>query len=374
MKIAKVSTWALKCPVHIQLAGLDREVRMGLCLVQVETDTGVIGAGMTAITNEQVAAHAVEKVAGPAIIGDDPMNNERIWDKLYWLFSPRGQTGIGCHAIAAIDLAIWDIKGKTLGEPVWRLLGGARDNLPVYATFGFFEFDREQLAEAAKIWVSQGFKGLKMVVGHNALARRDEPRPLDGVIAEDVKRIQGVRDAIGPDIDLYIDGNCGLDQHHALKLARQIEELDISFFEEPITQNDVRGMAWLRSQTSIPLACGQNEGLAFRFRDLLVGEAVDIVQPNAANGGGYTQCARIAGMAAAFNIGMDNGGAWAAVNMHLQGGLTNGGMVEYHYLANEVWDLMFGGVLQPEDSRLTLPTTPGLGLEPNMDVVRDLAI
>ena len=373
MKITEVTAWSLKCPVHIQLAGLDREVRMGLCLVRVETDEGATGWGMTAITNEAVAAAAVEKVAAPAIIGADPMANERIWDKLYWQFSPRGQTGIGCHAIAAIDCALWDIKGKVLGEPVWRLLGGARESVPVYATFGFFEFDREQLAEAAKIWVAQGYGGLKMVVGHGALARSDEPRPLDAVIAEDVRRIQGVRDAVGPDIDLYIDANCGLDQHHALKLARRIEELDIAFFEEPITQNDVRGMAWLRSQTSIPLACGQNEGLAFRFRDLLVAQAVDIVQPNVAIGGGYTQCAKIAGMAAAFNVGMDNGGAWAPVNMHLQGGLANGGMVEYHYLANEIWDLIFGGVIRPEDSRLQLPLTPGLGLEPDMDVVGDLA-
>lgn len=374
MKIATVTAWALNCPVHIQLAGLDREVHMGICLVKIEADSGLVGWGMTAITNETVVAAAVEKVAGPAILGEDPLANERIWDMLYWLLCPRGQTGIGCHAMAAIDLALWDIKGQALGQPVWRLLGGARESVPVYATFGFYEFDREQLAEAAKIWVGKGYKGLKMVVGHQGLARRDEPRPLDQVIAEDVRRIQGVRDAIGPHIDLYIDANCSLDLHHALKLARRVEELNISFFEEPITQNDVRGMAWLRSQTSIPLACGQNEGLAFRFRDLMVGEAVDIVQPNVAIGGGFTQCVKIAGMAAAFNVGMDNGGAWAPVNMHLQGGLANGGMVEYHYLANETWDLVFGGVIQPEDSRLTLPQTPGLGLEPDMEVVRDLAI
>lgn len=374
MKISKVKATALKVPVHVQLAGLDREIVLGGCLVEVTTDTGLTGWGYTAITNEQVVWAAVDKVAGPAILGDDPMATEKIWDKLYWILCPRGQTGIGCHAIAAIDVALWDIKGKALGEPVWRLLGAARESVPVYCTFGFYEFDREQLAEAAKHWVAQGFSGLKMVVGHNGLKRRDEPRPLADVIAEDLRRIQGVREAVGPDITLYVDANCGLDQHHALDLARRMEEFDIGFFEEPITQNDVRQMAWLRSQTSIPLACGQNEGLAMRFRDLMVSQAVDIVQPNVAIGGGFTQCIKIAGMAAAFNVGIDNGGAWPMLNLHLHGGLANGGLVEYHFVANEVWKRVFGGVIPAENARVTLPEAPGLAIEPVADAVRDFAV
>ena len=118
-------------------------------------------------------AQIVNGVAGPAIIGDDPLAHERIWDKLYWTLMPRGQTGYAAHALAAIDVALWDIKGKALGQPVWRLLGGAHPRVPVYATFGFGFFDREQLAAAAKLWVSQGFKRLKMTVGNEALRKRD---------------------------------------------------------------------------------------------------------------------------------------------------------------------------------------------------------
>ena len=136
--------------------------------------TGLIGHGFTAITEEDVIAQIVNGVAGPAIIGDDAMAHEAIWEKLYWKTMPRGQTGYAAHAVAAIDLALWDIKGKALGQPVWRLLGGARNRVPVYATFGFGFFDREQLAAAAKLWVAQGFNRLKMTVGNEALRRRDQ--------------------------------------------------------------------------------------------------------------------------------------------------------------------------------------------------------
>ena len=188
MKIARVKAIPLDVPVRIRVLGLDKPTSLSVCLVEVETDAGLVGHGFTAITEEEVVAATINEVAGPAIVGDDPLAHERVWEKLYWLLSPRGQTGYASHAIAAIDVALWDLKGKHFGAPVWRLLGGARNRVPVYATFGFGFFDRDQLAEAAKLWVGQGHTRLKMVVGHHALQRRDEPRPLDRVIAADGRR------------------------------------------------------------------------------------------------------------------------------------------------------------------------------------------
>ena len=373
MKITRVSATGLNVPVHVDLLGVNKTTGLSVCLAEVETDTGLVGHGFTAITEEEVIAEIVNAVAGPAIVGQDPLAHERIWDMLYWLLSPRGQTGYASHAIAAIDLALWDIKGKALGQPVWRLLGGARNRVPIYATFGFSVFDREQLAAAAKLWVSQGHKRLKMVVGHEALKRRDTPRPLSDVIREDAARVRAVREAVGPDIELYIDANCSLDQYHAVKLARMIEPYGIAFFEEPITQNDVRLMADMRRQTSIPLAAGQNEGLAFRFRDMLVHGAVDYLQPNVAISGGFTQSAKIAGMAAAFNVPVANGGAWTHHNMHLHAGLANGTLVEYHYVAIEICRQIYDDLAVPKDGWLTLPETPGLGFAPNPDAVKELA-
>lgn len=373
MKIVRVGATPLNVPVVIDLLGLHKETSLSLCLTEIETDTGLIGHGMTAITEEEVIATAVREVAGPALIGEDPLATERLWNKLYWLLSPRGQTGYASHAIAALDIALWDLKAKALGLPLWRLLGGARSRVPVYATFGFGFFEREQLAEAAKLFVSQGFRRLKMTVGDHALARRDEPRPIDKVIAEDERRVAAVREAVGADVNLYVDANCGLDLFHATELAQRIEPYGITFFEEPLTQNDVRQMAELRRRTRIPLACGQNEGLAFRFRDLLVQQAADVLQPNVAITGGYSQCLKIAGMAQAFNVPIDNGGAWPFHNMHLHAGIANGGLVEYHYVAVALLRQIYDGLPEPEDGWLTLPETPGLGFEPNVERVKDIA-
>lgn len=371
MKIVRVTATPLNVPLHIKLVGVDRKTSLSGCYVEVETDTGLVGHGLTGITEEDVIAQIVNGVAGPAILGDDPLAHERVWDKLYWTLMPRGQTGYAAHALAAIDVALWDIKGKAFGQPVWRLLGGAHPKVPVYATFGFGFFDREQLAAAAKLWVSQGFKKLKMTVGNEALRHRDS-RPVMDVIREDAARVRAVREAVGSDVELFLDANCNLDLYHATKLAEMVKPFGISFFEEPLTQNDAQAMAQLRRACGIPLACGQNEGLAFRFRDLLLAQAIDYAQPNAIISGGFSQCVKIAGLAAAFNVSIANGGAWGFHNMHLQAGVSNGTLVEHHYLAVEMCRQIFVGLPEPKDGFFTMPEAPGLGFEPNRDAIREI--
>jgi L-rhamnonate dehydratase len=372
MKIARVSATPLNVPLAIDVLGLHRRTSLSACLAEIETDDGLIGHGFTAITEEEVIARIIEGIAGPAIIGDDPMAHEAIWEKLYWTLMPRGQTGYAAHAVAALDVALWDLKGKALQQPIWRLLGGARQRVPVYATFGFGFFERAQLAEAAKLWVSQGFRRLKMTVGMEALRRRDQRAMID-VIREDEARIQSVREAVGPEIELFIDANCSLDYDHAAKLCAMIAQYGIAFFEEPLTQNDTLQMAALRRQTGMALACGQNEGLLFRFRDLLVNQAIDYAQPNVTITGGFTQCVKVAGLAAAFNVPVANGGAWPFHNMHLQAGVANGSLVELHYLAVELCKQIYTGLPSAQDGVLVLPESPGLGFELNREAVRELA-
>jgi len=373
MKIAAVRATPLHLPVTVGSAGKSKTTSLSLCLVDVALDDGRTGTGMTAITEEEVVASIVNDVAGHALVGMDPMRHEQVWDRLSWLLAPRGQSGYASHAIAAIDLALWDLKGQILGQPCWRLLGGAREQVPVYATFGFAFFDRDELAAAARSWVDRGFRRLKMTVGHHALQRRDEPRPLAEVVAEDVRRVRAVREAVGPDVQIYIDANCSLDYYHALWVAQRIEDFDIAFFEEPVAQNDIPNLAKLRAKTRIPLAAGQNEGLASRFRDMLVAQAVDVVQPNACITGGFTQCMRIAGLAAAFNAGYANGGAWPHHNMHLHAGLANGSLVEYHSVAVECCRQVFDGLPVPANGVLALPEAPGLGFTPNRERIAELA-
>lgn len=371
MKIARVAATPLSIPVVFDAAGIEKKTSLSVCIVAVETDDGRVGHGLTGITEEEVVAAAVNEVAAHALIGQDPLEHERIWERLYWLLSPRGQTGYASHAIAAIDVALWDLKGKVYGEPVWRLLGGARSRVPTYTTFGFGAYSREELAAAAKWWTARGHRHLKMVVGQHALARRDEPRPLGEVIAEDARRVRAVRDAT--DADLHVDANCSLDGYHAAALARSIEECGLSFFEEPVKENDIPTLLELKKQTTIPLAAGQNEGLAWRFRDLISSRCIDIVQPNVVIGGGFTQCVRIAGIASAYNLPMANGGAWPFHNMHLHAGLANGGVIEYHYPAVKVCEAIYGPLPEPKDGWLELPRSPGLGFSPDPERVKELA-
>jgi L-rhamnonate dehydratase len=373
MKIARIRAIPLSVPVTMDAAGIEKKTSLSVCLVEVETDDGRTGHGITAITEEEAIAAIVNEIVAGNLKGEDPLAHERLWEKMYWLLSPRGQTGYASHAIAAVDVALWDLKGKALGQPVWRLLGGARGKVPVYTTFGIGAYNREELAAAAKWWVARGHKRLKMVVGHHALQRRDEPRLIEEVIVEDARRVRAVRDAVGMEIDLHVDANCSLDSFHAARLARSLEEFSLSFFEEPVKENDVHALLSLKKQTTIPLAAGQNEGLAWRFRDLIASRAVDIIQPNVVISGGYTQCVRIAGIASAYNLPMANGGAWAHHNMHLHAGLANGGLVEYHVPAVKVCEAIYGPLPAPADGWLQLPETPGLGFEPDKARVAELA-
>jgi L-rhamnonate dehydratase len=372
MKIKDVKAWGFDAPIPVDLAGVERTLSMSVCIVEIETDEGIVGHGYTSIVEGDVVETIINNTIRPLLLDEDPMRTERLWERMYWKCSPRGQTGYASHAIAAIDVALWDIKGKVLGEPVWRLLGGARDRVRSYTTFGFGVFDREQLAEAARHWVGLGHQRLKMVVAAEALPGRDDGRPLDSVISEDVARVRAVRDAVGDDVELSIDANCRLDLGHAVKLARLLQPYGIAHFEEPITQNDVRALAQMRRMVDVPLTAGQNEGLSHRFRELLVNNAVDIVQPNVVISGGFTQCVKIAGLASAFNVPISNGGAWMHHNMHLQAGVSNGTMVEYHYLAIELCKQIFKDLPMPEAGWLTLPDAPGLGFGPDLDTIRTL--
>lgn len=375
MKITGIRTEALSVPVDIEVPGVGRHREtIGCCVVQVDTDQGVSGHGLTGITHEAVVRTIVDRVLKPALIGTDALCHEARWDQMYWLLSSRGQTGYAHHAIAAVDIALWDIKGKHLAQPIWRLLGGARSSVPTYATFGFDFLERDALASAARTLVEEGQHHLKMVVGHRALQRRDDGRDPLGVIREDARRVKAVREAIGEAPSVYVDANCSLDAWHAEELARSIRDLGISFFEEPVTQNDAAAMAGLRSRCGIPLACGQNDGLAHRFRDWLVAGSVDFLQPNVVISGGYTQCARIAGLASAFNVPVTNGGAFPLHNMHLQAGVANGTKVEWHLPVVALMRTLYGRIPEPVQGRLALPEAPGLGFDLDLEAVREFAV
>ena len=192
--------------------------------------------------------------------------------------------------MSAVDIALWDIKGKHYKEPVWRLLGGAKKKVPAYITFGLLEFSREQLVEFARRFAAEGQDKFKMVV---AINNAEDP-------AEDAARVKAVREAIGEKADLMIDANYLFSMNRALELAKKVEPYNITWFEEPLYGNDARLLAQLRQRCSVPISAGQNEGSRFRHLELLQHGAIDILQPNVVYVGGYTEAMKVAAMAQAL--------------------------------------------------------------------------
>ena len=373
-QIGRVKATAVRVPCRLDIGPVQREIMMGGVVVEVETADGETGHGWTSITNSEIVASAVNDVIAPEIIGLDATAYEAIAERIYWLVTPRGQTGHAVHAQSAVDLALWDIIGKRLGQPVWRLLGGARSSVPTYTTFGMSWMDRDQLADAARYLVDIGQHRLKMVVAAGSYQRKRDGESIEEILEEDKQRIRVVRDAAGPDAEIYIDANHGLDGFHARRFVEQISEYDVAFFEEPLRGNDINRLADLRRSTYMPIAAGQNEGHLRRWRDMLVAQAVDILQFNVCIGGGYTTATKIAGMAHAFGVPIDNGGAWPRFNMHLHAGVANGGMAEWHMAAVALERALYNETLEPEGDILSLPDRPGVGFSLNREVLDDSAI
>ena len=223
MKITNVQATTHNVPVPVPL--LDEPVMRPFVFCQVDTDAGVTGYGISGPIQRKAVREHINAELGPLVAGMDPMDTERIWHLCYVEHNPRSQTGAWSSAMSAIDIALWDIKGKALGVPVWRLLGGAQPNVPAYITFGLPEYSEEQLVQVARDFVAQGEDKLKMVVGvagdHQGWR-------------EDAARVHAVRDAIGPGVQLSMDANYMFQFNNALNLAKAVEECNVEWFEEPV--------------------------------------------------------------------------------------------------------------------------------------------
>jgi len=355
MRITNVRASTHNASIEVPL--LDKPVEWSLVFVQVETDEGITGYGITGGGQRLAVKEFINRELGPLLNGKNPLETEAVMNLATRVHNPRAQTGVFSSAISAVDIALWDIKGKHYGEPVWRLLGGAKNKVPAYITFGLREYSVDQLVEVAKGFVRYGQNKLKMVVGINGA---EDP-------AEDARRIGAVRDAVGENVELMIDANYQFSFNRAFELAKRAEPYRLSWFEEPLYGNDVRLLADLRRKTTIPISAGQNEGSRFRHLELLLHGSVDLLQPNVCYVGGYTEGVKVAAMAQAFNILITNGGGWPHHNMHLQAAMANGWRVEFHYLMWKVGEEIYRDPPKPEKGWVTLSETPGLGLEPRMD-------
>lgn len=375
MKITRITTHALNPPVPIKAPGIDKIVHRPILFVQIETDSGVVGHGISSLAPVRAVAALIDDVATPMIVGMDARRIVDVWNAMYRELGHRGQTGLAYHAISAIDIALWDIRGKALNEPVWRLIGGARDKVPCYVTMGLPSMDRDQLASVAKHWVEQGMGGVKMVVGVIARDRAHEFANMTDALLEDARRVKAVRDAVGHGIDIAIDINCEIDPAQALTLVRMCATYGLAFVEEPVPDNDARQMADFRRQTALQVAAGQSLGALYRFKELLVAEAIDILQPNVVNCGGFTGGMRAADLALAFSVPICNGGGSTQHNLHLQAGAVNGTICEWHpYQSAGAVAAICPTAPVPKNGVLHLTDAPGLGFDPDPAALKEYAM
>lgn len=361
-RIADVRASVHAFPVRLPM--IDRPLKpRRLVFVTVETDQGLVGHGITGAFLPSAVKAALEDDILATIRGMDPEAIEAIHARLGAALNSRTATGTFSHALSALDIALWDLRGKILGRSVAHLLGGARIACGAYATFGFPAYDIDQLVAAALAQRDEGFGALKMVVG-----------VAPGGWREDAARIRRVREAVGPDVALMIDANCCFSPYEARELARAVAACDLAWFEEPLAANDARALADFRQVAGIPVAAGQMEGHRFRLRELITHQAVDVLQPNVAYSGGFTEVAKVAHMAEAFNVPIDNGGGWPLHNLHAMAGLANSGMVEFHLDMRQIGEALFDGAPCPEAGMIRVPDAPGLGLTPRQEVLADTRI
>lgn len=361
MKIQRITASVHSFPIIPPLLTEPIEHRK-VVVCEVETEDGQTGLGLTGHFLPTAVVAALQNEFAPVVKGMDVRDVERIHEVVWKRLNPRAMTGVISSALSCLDIACWDIHGKSVGRSVAQLLGGARDEVPSYITFGFPEYDIEQLVQAAKDQVTQGFRRLKMVVGVT------DKGPL-----EDARRVRAVRDAVGDDVELMIDANYMFSPLDAFLLCREIEDCNITWFEEPLYQNDARALADLRRRVKIPLSAGQMEGHRWRLRELVEHHAVDILQPNACYCGGYTEARKAAHLAQAYNLVIANGGGWPRFNMHTMAGLMNGWRVEFHLGMKYVEEQIFIDPPQPDPATNTvrIPKAGGLGMEVNRDALRD---
>jgi L-rhamnonate dehydratase len=371
LKIADIEILELQnIPVTPPL--FKQPVRAAVRLLKVKTDDGIVGLSQIGGFMHSATIAFIRNDLTPFLKGKDPLETERLMHQMIWKFNTRAHGGVWNFAVSAIDVALWDIKGKFYNAPVWRLLGAAQKSIPAYITFGLRAYARDQLAEAAKYWVAKGQSRLKIQVGRlnirgemdpsGAGAEHREDNP-----AEDEARVRGVREAVGESVELMVDANCLMKYDAALRWCKRFEPYNLMWFEEPIVHNDPGLLAELRKQTSIPIAAGQWENFS-TLAELVKQRSVDFLNIHVLSVGGLTMGMKAAGMAQAFNLPVGNGDHF---DLHLHAAVSNGWRAEFHVNNWLTWNVLYKEVPGPIDGWVTLSERPGLGLELNEDAVKE---
>ena len=331
----------------------------GWLVVEVFTDDGLVGIGNAALA-PQATKQVIDLYLKPLLIGQDPWDTERLWQHMYRRTMAFGRKGIGMVAISALDIALWDVLGKSARQPVFRLLGGrTKKRIPVYAS-RLYATELGKLAEEAKRYKDQGYRAMKLRFGWG---------PADGAhgMQRNVELVRTVRESIGDDIDLMADAYMGWNLDYAKRMLPLLEPFHLRWLEEPVIPDDVQGYAQLKSYSRIPIAGGEHEFTLYGFRDLLEAGAVDYIQFDTNRVGGITQARKITALAEAHSVPVIPH-AGQMHNYHVVMASLNSPMAEYFprvdvEVGNELFWYIFRGEPSAQGGSIDLDdNVPGLGL------------
>lgn len=387
MKITAIKAAWLQVPIpedQASVSDFGRNISFNTTLVQVETDEGLIGYGEAKATvgslgNQRALVATVEQELAPFLIGQDPRDVARLWELMYngtrahyalsrgRVFPILGRRGITLSAISGIDMALWDILGRSLNAPIYKLLGGkCRDRLPAYASGGWAK-ERGIGDELMGYLKKGGFKAVKMRVG-----------AMDGDVMTSVRRVRAARDALGDGVEIMVDAHGTYSVTEAKRFCREAAEYHLSWFEEPVTADNKRGCAEVRACTDIPIAAGESEFTRFDFRDLVDLRAVDIFQPDLAICGGITEGMRIAALAESYQIGLAphlwGGALMFAAGLQICAVSPSAFIIEYSLLPNPLQRELAVDPITVENGQVTIPDRPGLGVTINREFVKEYTV
>jgi L-alanine-DL-glutamate epimerase-like enolase superfamily enzyme len=358
------------CPTPMDVfEDYDRKAGPGtgvaVTLVRVVADNGLDGWGTIGIASPAFDPMIEHKLA-PIVVGNRVFDVELIWEKLFRATVNMGRKGFVLEAISAIDIALWDLIGKTVEQPLYNLLGGqTRSKIRAYASQLYAMDDLDALADEARGYAAQGFTAVKMRFGYGPADREPGKR-------RNSELVRTVREAIGPDIELAADAYMGWDEPYAIDMIRRLEEFNLAWVEEPVLPDNIDGYARIRAAVPTPISGGEHEFTRWGYRELITRGAVDIVQPDVNRMGGITEARKVFALASAFNLSCIPHSNQAH-NAHLIASHMNAPLIEYFprelVSGYTFFGHLFDGEPEVVDGFAELSDRPGLGIAPNWDTI-----
>ena len=333
-----------------------------MVVVQVHSG-GTVGTGWT--YGPAACAGLVTEPLAEAVVGRDAMAVPGCWSAMVAEARNATRAGAVGYAVSAVDVALWDLKARLLGVPSATLFGQVREQVPVYGSGGFTTYDDHRTAEQLAHWVTgQDIPRVKIKVGESQGRH----------VQHDLHRIALAREIIGPDAELYVDANGGYTVKQAVRVMRDAAAADVSWLEEPVSSDDLEGLALVRSQVDADVAAGEYGSDLYYFRRMCAAGAVDCLQMDATRAGGYTEWLRAAGVAASFGLEVSG---HCAPNLHapVAAAIPNQRHLEWFHDHVRIEQMFFGGALDPQGGTVTPnPSAPGHGLELRTEVAKEYEV